>query len=107
MPPLPPWRPAAVVSELNRRWATATASSKFAEAGVLMHVIDGDGFTGAGWVGGPPDINDPLRNIWQANPYSHAGDRLSASLVNSRHPDTYRCFLCEREWLYVPGLVLK
>ena len=28
-------------------------------------------------------------------------------MINWRHPDTFRCVVCARTWLYLPGIVLK
>ena len=55
-------------------------------------MLDGDGITMHGFDGGPPDLNDPLKHAWTSNTAAwKGGDRLSASLINARHPDVFRC----------------
>lgn len=53
-PAQPPPPPPTVVEQLNSRWASAVVSDELAEAGVLVHVLDGDGITGGGFTSGPP-----------------------------------------------------
>ena len=73
-----------------------------------MHGIDGAGLSVHG-LAMEPDQQRPLVNIWDRRPDLHFGDRLSASLVNRRHPDVFRCLLpaCPTDWADLPGLVLS
>ena len=76
-------------------------------------MLDGDGITMHGFDGGPPDLNDPLKHAWTSNTAAwKGGDRLSASLINARHPDVFRCLngcldAAGEQMRDLPGLVLS
>ena len=114
LPPPPPLRPPpppppypSITAALNRRWATGSGAG-MATAGVLIHVLDGDGISGGGFDGGPPSLRDPLRNVWRVTRRNDRNDRMSASLVTSRHPDIFRCIkICGADWFDLPGIVLR
>ena len=66
--------------ELNRRFRSGAPSNHLEEAGVLLRTFDGEELASLPW----------LPN--HALPH---GDRLSASLVNARHPDIYSDVGCD------------
>ena len=81
---------------------------------MLVHVLDGDGITGGdrhnrggGFISGPPSTEDPLREFWRPKSRAKTGDRVSTSLINRRHPDTYRCVVCGPEWVHLPAIVFR
>lgn len=99
-------------SELNRRWVAASASHGMHTAGVLIRVLEAGGISGSGFDHGTPRNDDPLRHFWRVHgqPRISAAhnDRVSATLVNYRHPDLFRCRgMCGPDWWDLPGLVLK
>lgn len=117
-PSAPP--PPDVAAQLNRRWALGTPSDDYAHAGVLLSVLDNNGHlqqltslndfppADAPWwiggIGGYDVYDDAIQAELRANP---RGDRLSASLVSARHPDTYTCWRCGQsghKWM--PAIVL-
>jgi len=84
-------------------------TNNLAASGVLLRALDGDGVISThGFLNGPPKLETPLDHQWTPNPNGEIGDRLSATLVNARHPDAFR-FMNKppSEWEFLPGLVLK
>ena len=77
-----------------------------------MRVLDGNGVTMHGFAD-PLDMARPLQHAWAFDPNAwKGGDRLSASVVNVRHPDIFRCLVgCQdergREMKELPALVLR
>ena len=77
-----------------------------------MRVLDGNGVTMQGFAD-PLDMARPLRHAWAFDPNAwKGGDRMSASVVNVRHPDIFRCLVgCHddqgREMKDLPALVLR
>ena len=114
-PPAPPpiQTPCPLCARLNERWGAGRPTGNWSDAGVLVHVLDGDGITMHGFDGGPPDLNDPLKHAWTSNTAAwKGGDRLSASLINARHPDVFRCLngcldAAGEQMRDLPGLVLS
>lgn len=124
LPPPPPVHPPKnpptspperqLCAALNERWsAYSQPTNDWSAAGVLVHVLDGGGVNWNGFINGPPDLLDPLRETLVPDSRSFKGSgRLSATLVNSRHPDVFRCFTgCKdgagQEMVDLPGLVLS
>ena len=120
-PPLgPPHAPPSLprvcelCKELNKRWASGHPTNDWTSAGVLLHALDGGGVDWHGFTSGAIDLSDPLRATLERDSRSYKGaGRVSATLVNSRHPDVFRCFLksCRdaagESMLDLPGLVLS
>ena len=80
--------PATLVNRLNRRWREGTPSNDLQKAGVVVAVLDGD-----------EDPKHPWVRVGLMSGYQPR-DRVSASIVNARHPDCY--------WHYFsPGSVLR
>ena len=103
-PPPPPPRPPhrLVAKELNQRWNAASAYHGLQSAGVLVHVLDGNGISGGGFDDGEPDAAHPLRHIWRNDVHTDRNDRMSATLVNKRHPGIFRCLNCGADWFDLP-----
>ena len=101
-----------MIATLNERWASGQPTNDWSAAGVLVHVLDGGGVNWKGFMSGPPDLADPLRQTLLPDSGEWKGSgRLSATLVNSRHPDVFRCFTgCKdhagQAMVDLPGLVL-
>ena len=101
--------------ELNNRWRLLEQTVDLRTAGVLIHVLDGDGLTpgvSGGFVSGPPNLEEPLkrdgRYLWDDNPNQASGDRMSGSLINVRHPEVFQCRgICGNDWWDLPAIVLK
>ena len=104
-----------VARELNRRWERGQPSDNLTAAGLLVHVLDGDGLVdlATGALNEKFDASDPLGHIWAPNPALKTGDRLSATLINRRHPDILRFVPAKQlgafgeAWVDLPALVLK
>lgn len=112
-PRLPaPSPPLTVADTLNARWRLPNATEDLATAGVLVHVLEGSkGISLSGFNDGPPDVNRPLKNVWEPD-YDWGrefmrSDRMAASMINVRHPEMLRCLSCEPQWRDLPALVLK
>ena len=108
----------AKVSSLNERWTSGSPSDEWAKVGIAVHMIDMDGIDittpGGGLMGwgghfiggGHLNLTDPLAHVWTPDPNVSAGDRMSVSIINRRHPNVYRVNIDNygRDW---PGLLLK
>ena len=104
--PPPPASPPSLADRFNERWAAGQPSNDLASAGVILRPLAGDGVGPRGFVA--PSLDKPLAGAWAPDPFTFAGDRLRALIVNARHPDVRKCGVgCPKEWQDLPGLVLK
>ena len=100
--PSPPRTPRLpVVDELNARWNAGRPSNDLSDAGIIVHVFDGSGI-GPGGVQSLPDVS----RFWY-RPDFWAHDRLSASLINKRHPVLFRCLGCPVDLVELGGAILS
>ena len=86
-PPQPP-----NLGYLNTKWEHGEPSNDLAEAGVLVHVLDGDGITMGGFQGTPdslPPSGDELWNKLGQHGTTRTSDRVSASIINKAMPSVY------------------
>ena len=117
-PPQPPLSPPApppscsICDELNLRWLNGRPTNDWRAAGILMRALDGDGVTMHGFIS-TPDLDNPLEHAWAVDVGAwKGGDRVSSSVVNSRHPDIFRCLVgcvdgAGAEMRDLPALVLQ
>ena len=96
-----------VVRTLNERWLAGAPSDDLSSAGVLMRVLDGDGVGFGHFVAGEPTHYRPLKSAFEVGAWDAGGDRVSSTLVNSRHPDIFRPLAFDHGWGELPGLILK
>lgn len=97
------WSP--TVDDFNLRWENGKPSNDLSEAGLLVHVLDGYGISGAGFKNFPSSLPPGGDVLWSllgqpdTNPSApHLSDRVAASIINKAAPNTY-------EPLNVPNLV--
>ena len=94
----------ALVAALNQQWRMGRPAAALADAGVLVHVLDGSGIVTSGFL----EVDDGLpptgRTLWRMlgqptvprdsthwPPGSrHVGDRAAGSIVAARYPRMYR-----------------
>ena len=108
LPAPPPREPPGPVNRLNQRWRLERTTHNIATAGVLMHALIGDGIDSGGLRNGNPDLDHPLRSIWRTDSGLATADRMSATMVNHRHPEIIRCLgQCGDDWHDLPAIVLK
>lgn len=82
----------ALVSSLNERWRRGAPADNLPDAGLLVHVMDGDGITKHGFTRTrlPPSGHELWERLGRPNAEIGWGDHVSCSIINARAPTLYQ-----------------
>ena len=84
---------APLVGWANNRWEYGTPSNDLAAAGVLAHVLDGEGIDMQGFLGTPRGLPPAGNVLWnelgRPRDNNARSDRVAASIINKAAPHLY------------------
>ena len=103
-----------VIGQLNARWEFGQPSDDLTDAGVLAHVLDGDGIGMRGFMDTPQNLPPPGDVLWSKlgqHGATSTGDRVAASIINGAAPSVYEPsnvdWLVQNGFAKLPFVVLK